>query len=956
MTLMAERFSGNIPYPKKGAYGSNRRGLLARPAGPTQLESQRSQSNLDKQKQIEKFRRYHEQPPSPERVTLDLGNKELPAYKKKHQFQQSVRENKVTISTGETGSGKSTQGPQYLIEAGIRHTFVLVPRQVVADNLGDRIRYELQEHFGDDANGMIDIVHGDRSERKPGSVATVMTPETFIRMYPDIESKYADEEIVVFNDEIHEANLHTELGLSVAAIAVKKHPKWRMVLASATMNEAFIQDAYKELNEGNVVPIVKIEGRPHSIETNERPDVNAMQAYLEVGDSHNKTMIFVAGEKEIKHVQSTTASMLESREEGSSQNVVFRKLISTLTMRERRSVLSDPVPEGSRLVVVSTPIGMSGITFEGCTLVIADGIVNRPKLDKYGIEGLVPKPATKAEITQMWGRSGRDVEGGMGLLVRPTTVVEDSLRARGVVIEEPQFEFMSYGDREEYPPPDIYNTNLSRSALEVAGMNLRFTDLNPYLPHKVELSDILRAEHNLLHLGAVDAHEDAISITKMGIAMDRFPIIPELSRGLVEASGPERTIVHMARAALIAIAVDAGGLQDFSNKDSAEWKSLVRRTSNDDFMAQLDLMTALQGRTDLEAFAHEYDLNASKVEKVTKTTHKVFKILNINLDNIILGKPKPDEENVLRNDFTPGLVDLVYEKSFKRRKVQLYQHILGNEGSTQREISDRSAAAESEHDYIAGFPRWYFSKTRQGDQLHEIIDRTLIVQSEVIVEHVSKIPSMLTVKPLASRFDGGRVIEQEQRMFGSIQVGGPVLKTEGAIPEVSRELLKNKVLAGSGKAQEALREIAKELQWYKNTIPSEELRGLIKADAPADITHESIESLIYEKTSQTRDAYVIDDLLADHISSKNVAIQQYFDEEVLEVLRTRSPSVVSIGKSLVNVYYENGQPYITKIGATQKQAPLSNFYLPDGREILVQISRSQRLGGTVRVSPKDLLP
>ena len=92
---------------------------------------------------------------------------------------------------------------------------------------------------------------------------------------------------------------------------------------------------------------------------------------LEVGDDHEKSMVFVAGDKEIKYVMAATADMLEAREKGSSKNVVFRKLISTLTMRERKAVLSDPVPEGSRLVIVSTPIGMSGIKFEGCTLVVA---------------------------------------------------------------------------------------------------------------------------------------------------------------------------------------------------------------------------------------------------------------------------------------------------------------------------------------------------------------------------------------------------------------------------------------------------------------------------------------------------------------------------------------------------------------------------------------------------------
>ena len=92
--VMAERFSGNAPYPRRGQYGSNRRGLVGHVA-PTGLEIHRNkQSLLDKQKQIELFRRPH--PEILETKRIDLGNKELAAYKKKHEFQKSVRENKVT--------------------------------------------------------------------------------------------------------------------------------------------------------------------------------------------------------------------------------------------------------------------------------------------------------------------------------------------------------------------------------------------------------------------------------------------------------------------------------------------------------------------------------------------------------------------------------------------------------------------------------------------------------------------------------------------------------------------------------------------------------------------------------------------------------------------------------------------------------------------------------------------
>lgn len=950
-----EKRNGKGPQPRAGiTHGSNRRGVFAHESREV-FASRLTQSQRDKQELIEKFRIRHGAPLSDitlEPRAIDLGNKELAAYEKKQEFQESVRDNKVTILTGATGSGKSTQGVQFLIESGYDHVYVTVPRKIVADNLGDRIRDELREHYGDEADGMVDIIHSERSERSRNSVATILTAQTFLRMEKDIQAKYSDKNIALFNDEIHELDLHTEMAVAISAIGVSENEGWRLVLASATMDEPFVQSTYQGLNDEKTVPIVHIPGRPYLITITERPDLSPMEAYLEYGGDVEKMMTFTRGDKQLDHYIEVTTKLLEEAKKGSSRDVELRRLIGSLTNRARASVFTDEVAEGSRLSIISTPAGMSGITNPGNKGVIVDGVVNRKELDIYGVEGLRPHYATKAEITQMFGRAGRDVEGGFGVLVKPITVGDDILRARGIEVEEPEMEFKSFDEREEFPPAQIYSSNLSRVALEAAGLGKRLTDLNPWFQNKVDLSDILKAEKNLINLGALD---DEYRITELGVAMDSYPLSPELARGLVEATRPGRTLLHMARAALIAAAIDGGGLQDFKKKDSHAWDKLIRPTSRDDFIAQLDIMTALRKENDLVRAAYEYDLRPDKVEQITKTVDKVFRILKIKPDDFVFNLAKSEEEDLLREDFTPGMIDLVYEKSGKRRKVQQYLHVLGNEGSTQREISDRSVSFGDEHDYLAGFPRWYLTHTRSGEQLNQVIDRTLIVDPKVIARYAAKIPSVLKAEPLSPRLDGGRVVELEQLRFGSIKVGEPIPGIHDIIPEESRRLLEERVLQKPGIAQSALREIADELDWFENSIPKSELDALKNPSAPTLITDESIRALIHEKSALTRDMHVIDELLVSHIYSENISIQKYYSQDVLDQLRARSPKSVIIGKSIVDVYYDDGQPYITKISATQKQAPLSDFYLPDGREIHVQVSRSQRLGGTVRLSPTELL-
>lgn len=47
-----------------------------------------------------------------------VGRKKLPVYPYREEFLEAVQNNKVLIVVGETGSGKTTQIPQYLHEAG----------------------------------------------------------------------------------------------------------------------------------------------------------------------------------------------------------------------------------------------------------------------------------------------------------------------------------------------------------------------------------------------------------------------------------------------------------------------------------------------------------------------------------------------------------------------------------------------------------------------------------------------------------------------------------------------------------------------------------------------------------------------------------------------------------------------------------------------------------------------
>jgi len=956
MTLMgAERQPPNF---RRRDHGSERRGVFSVPANVGALAYRQEQSKQAKARVLAK-RREIEAARAEQLQKTDLGNKSLPAYKHKQEIIANIDAYKAVILGGPTGSGKSTQVPQYLYEAGYDQTIVLVPRRIIADGLGERIREEFGAQLGaEEAENLVGIIHGERVERHDENRVLVMTPNTFNRMEKDLSEKYGDKKVAIISDEIHEANLFTEIATGIAAMSVQKHEDWRLVAASATHNSESLQKSFQTLNKDHYVPAVNIEGRPFNVDMREIPGLNLMEVYAKVGKEHEKTMLFTSGKREIDHIIDQTTAEIDKSEPYSSKKVIFRKLHGELSEFEI-SHINDPIPEGYRLVIVSSPAGMSGITIPGVTLVVTDGTINRQELDEDGVPGLVRHQLSQAEIMQQIGRAGRDVPGGIGYISDPTTVMDDELRKRGKEVEVPQMEYLPFGERDEHAPPDIYHTNLSRVVLSVAKLNLRFSEINEYIPHSVAPSAIINAEESLSRLGALN---DDDRITDMGIKMDAFPISPELSRGLVEAQEAamrrERTAMHLAQAAFIAAAIESGGLQDFTPGKPKTWRELIRPDVTDDFIAQLDLMTAVQGLDRLEQkeafdFIDKYSIHPKRLERAEKVARKILQIFEMSKDNNIVIPPLPDEEALLRRDFTAGMIDLVYEEAGMAYRKKLFKNIHGDDTATKRPISQRSVSEPKRGQLVAGFPYWFDKQTKDGPKRFDVLEMTLMVEPDVVGEY-AKQNRLLMGRSLPPQMDGDRIVEREQMVFGTIEVGSPVKSgSMELIPQASQDILTERTLEKPGAAQRALRSIAEELEWYHQAFPNDMLAQYRKTKAPEDITRESIEALIRSFASQTRTMSEIERRLSQFVYSKNVTINRYFDEGARRELQRRSPASVEVpGVGVLRVFYDHGTPYFTRgAGLTEAQfkiAAASRPTLPDGREILFQVQKEG--GGVERLS------
>jgi len=943
---MAERLNGKSSFSRRD-HGSSRRGVFPVPADSFASRQEQSRRDLariqelGRQKTIERLTAYES----------DLGNKELPAYKHKQEIVANIETHKSIILGGPTGSGKSTQVPQYLYEAGYDMTIVLVPRRVIADGLGERIREEMSDQITDfNAEETVGIIHGERVERHENNKILVMTPNTFVKMERDLQRNYGDQKLAIIADEIHEANLFTEIATGAAAMSVQQHDTWRLIAASATHNSDTLQKPFQKLN-GGYVPEVNIEGRPFNVEMKEEPLLTPMQVYARVGEDHEKAMIFTSGKREIDHIIEETIEELDKGQPGSSSNVVFRKLHGELSEFELAH-LNDPVPTGSRLVIVSSPAGMSGITIAGVTLVISDGTINRQELDEDGVPGLKRDTIAQSEATQQAGRAGRDVPGGVFVLAKPTSIVDDIARKRGETIDVPQMEYITFSARKEHAPPEIYSTNLSRVVLSTARLGYRFNAINEYIPHPVRSSEIIKAEEALSRLGALD---DEDKITTIGKFMDDFAISPELSRGLFEVRKHAGTLQQLARASFIAAALNESGLQDFSDKTKIDWKKLVRTSTTDDYIAQLDIMieleNAVRAEKPLHEFIEEYDLSPKRVERARKSARKILSVFKINVDNAIVTSPTVDEEQELRNDFTAGLIDQTYQDAGMAYRKKVYRNIHGNSESKKRNLSDRSVTVVKHGQLIAGSARWYqkWIRKENAEQRFDIIELTIPVDPSVVARYAleNRLTSGKLIEP---RLDGDKVVERVQPMFGSLNVGNPEIAVQKEhISQKAQELLVNHVLENPGDAQRALRSVAERLELLRARVPMDALSALRKSDAPTeDITKDFIKTLIEDIVKSSHNGREIDLKLRTYLWSENVGIEQYYTNEDLLEFDLISPRTITVNDKLHTIQYDNGQPYltgITRAGVSKITAPI---YLKDGREVLIQVEAEG--GGKKRIS------
>lgn len=442
-------------------------------------------------------------------LSIQETRKSLPIYKYRDEFIAAIEQYQILVLVGETGSGKTTQLPQYLHEAGYTKNGLKVgctqPRRVAAMSVAARVAEEMGVKVGSEVG--YSIRFEDNTNDK--TILKYMTDGMLLREFmtePDLAGYSA-----IMVDEAHERTVHTDILLALLKDLARERPQLKLLISSATMN------AEKFAKYFDDAPIFNIPGRryPVDIYYTPAPEANYLTAAIttifQIHTSQGKgdILVFLTGQDEIEAAEqqlTDTARKLGNRVKELIICPIYANLPSDL-----QSKIFEPTPDGARKVVLATNIAETSLTIDGITYVIDPGYVKENVYNPAtGMSNLVVVPCSRASANQRSGRAGRV---GPGKCFRLYT----------------KYAYMN--EMDESTTPEIQRTNLNGVVLQLKslGINqlLEFEFMDP-----PPTETLIAALNQLFALQALNHKGE---LTKVGRQMAEFPTDPMLAKAVLAA-------------------------------------------------------------------------------------------------------------------------------------------------------------------------------------------------------------------------------------------------------------------------------------------------------------------------------------------------------------------------------------------------------------------------------------
>lgn len=642
-------------------------------------------------------------------------NKSLPIYDSMNEIVSAVNENDTVIITAETGSGKSTQVPQYLYNAGY-NCIITQPRRIACVSLAKRVSEEMQDS---EVIGYQTAFESTRTEN-----TKVLFCTDGLQLAKGIKK---EDKTVLVIDELHEWNLNIETLIAWIKKYRKDGGKIKVVLMSATVDVSTLISFY----DGKVKHI-DVPGRVFPVEKNfitENPDASYLSKILDAINRGKNVLAFRPGKKEISDTINKLKEII-----GDMNQAVILQMHGELPLEEQAKCFKKFY---TSKVIVATNIAQTSITIPDIHVVVDDGLEKRIEVND-GIELLSLNNISQSDVLQRAGRAGR--------------------------VQEGEYYLCSYYDlraREEYSLPEINRLLLDKVVLKLYSVGIDAEKIDFY--HQPSKESLKEAKDLLKLLSAIDDN----GITELGRKLIQYPVSVRSSK-IIESAKQYNIVDDIIKVVSI---LENRSLVNSKHKIPVHENlpDLTRQITYADFtkedrsdlLAELDILDRI--------FNREFDdLTAAGINKKSFFRIKEFyDKLSSQVEYDI------DKQETEKNDsYYKNFLKCLYAGNPERVFASIYDAFYGVNSCSYKLSRNSCVKRKDSREVVIATPRTIEFTDRWGyNRTIDLIDNVSFIPKDFIYELLDSTKiSIVNEEPCLAEYAGCFNIKLSTRYMNSIVI------------------------------------------------------------------------------------------------------------------------------------------------------------------------------------------
>jgi len=548
---------------------------------------------------------------------LERQRSRLPIAAYKNNLLYLLENYQIVVVVGETGSGKSTQIPQYLLEAGYgengsdgenKMICVTEPRRIAVTSLAARVAEESRVRLGARVGYSIRF---DENFSRDHTKIKFVTEGILIRemMGDPLLSSYN----VIMLDEVHERTAQIDIIMGLLKKVIKRRPDLKLVISSATVDAEYIRDYFnydKKRFETELATILSVEGRNYSVDIFylQDPCPNYVKGCVDTAIKiHEKEppgdiLIFLTGMDEVDHCVNLLKNYSDTAHDNKhGLRMWILPMYGALAPAKQLKALR-PAGTGHRKIVVATNIAETSITIEGVSHVVDSCFVKLVCFNNETFNNrMIITEVSQASAEQRAGRAGRTRPGKCYRLCR-----EEDFRKLPL-----------------NTPPELQRADLCSAVLMLKSLGVdnivRFD-----FPSAPPSRNLIAAYELLYALGAIDKEGNLAK--PLGEQMSELPLHPCLAKMLISSgemgcSQEIVTIISMLQVENVFLTV--GG----SEKDKFRIAKRKFEVEEGDLLTLLNVFYAFHKCGSSKHWCSSHYLRFKALKRAAELREQLFKVL-----------------------------------------------------------------------------------------------------------------------------------------------------------------------------------------------------------------------------------------------------------------------------------------------------------------------------------------